>query len=62
MTSLRRVRRIIDANLNRAREGLRAVEEYARFVVEDAAATERLKTLRHDLARAASGAARHPSG
>jgi len=44
--------RILDANLNRAREGLRVVEEYARFVLEDAALSESLKSLRHDLVTA----------
>jgi thiamine-phosphate pyrophosphorylase len=42
--------RIIDANLNRAREALRVMEEAARFILNDACLTEALKTLRHDLA------------
>ena len=42
--------RIIDANANRAREALRVLEETARFALEDAALTEALKQLRHDLA------------
>ncbi len=41
--------RIIDANLNRASEALRVVEEYARFAIGDAAATARLRALRHGL-------------
>lgn len=41
--------RIIDANLNRAREGLRVLEEIARFLLEDADLTLRFKGLRHDL-------------
>lgn len=41
--------RILDANLNRAREGLRVVEEYARFVLADAGLSESIKQLRHDL-------------
>ena len=41
--------RIIDANFNRSREALRVMEEYARFVLEDQAATEALKSLRHEL-------------
>lgn len=41
--------RIIDANLNRASEGLRVVEEYARFALDDPALSERLKALRHQL-------------
>lgn len=42
--------RIIDANFNRAREALRVMEEYARFVLDDAALTESIKKTRHDLA------------
>ncbi|MBI4284233.1 MAG: thiamine phosphate synthase [Chloroflexi bacterium] len=41
--------RIIDANLNRLGEGLRLLEEIARFTLDDAALTEQLKTLRHEL-------------
>lgn len=41
--------RIIDANANRAAEGLRVVEEYLRFDLEDAHLTELCKQLRHDL-------------
>ncbi|MFH1639627.1 MAG: thiamine phosphate synthase, partial [Chloroflexota bacterium] len=41
--------RIIDANLNRASEGLRLLEELARFVLNHAPLTEKLKTLRHEL-------------
>jgi len=44
------VLRIIDANFNRAREALRVMEEYARFVMDDAALTAALKELRHNLA------------
>ncbi len=44
--------RILDASLNRAAEGLRVVEDYARFVLDDAHLTEYLKQLRHDLAAA----------
>jgi len=39
--------RIIDANANRLREGLRVAEEYARLVLGSAPATMRLKNLRH---------------
>lgn len=42
--------RILDANANRAVEGLRVVEEYLRFVLEDRALTTCCKQLRHDLA------------
>ncbi|MBX9738388.1 MAG: thiamine phosphate synthase [Phycisphaerales bacterium] len=41
--------RIIDANLNRAREGLRVVEDVARFHLNDSALCERIKVARHAL-------------
>lgn len=44
--------RIIDANTNRAREGLRCVEEAARFVLDDPDLTATAKALRHDVSRA----------
>ncbi len=47
--------RILDANLNRAREGLRVLEEYARFVLNDAIASTSIKRARHALAAAANG-------
>jgi thiamine-phosphate pyrophosphorylase len=42
--------RILDANLNRAREGLRVVEEVARFVLEEKTLQRKTKSLRHRLA------------
>src|SRR5262245_26311963 len=48
--------RILDANLNRAREALRVLEDIARFHHDDAAAAARLKEARHALdARARPG-------
>jgi thiamine-phosphate pyrophosphorylase len=44
--------RLLDANANRAREALRVLEDYCRFVLDDAGLSERLKRLRHDLAMA----------
>src|SRR2546421_10836763 len=44
--------RILDANFNRAREALRVLEDYARFVLDDAFLSGQLKQLRHDLATA----------
>jgi thiamine-phosphate pyrophosphorylase len=41
--------RILDANLNRAREGLRVTEEYLRFVRQDPRGTWVLKRWRHQL-------------
>jgi len=42
--------RIIDANLNRSSEGLRVLEDIARFLFNDVELRQRLRTLRHDLA------------
>jgi len=42
--------RIIDANVNRAREALRVLDDAARFGLNDAALCERCKALRHELA------------
>lgn len=42
--------RILDANLNRARESLRVVEDYGRFGLNDRFLTEQIKELRHELA------------
>jgi thiamine-phosphate pyrophosphorylase len=56
--------RIIDAALNRAGEGLRVIEDFARFVLDDPFCTREIKSLRHDLAEAAgvvSSADRHAS-
>lgn len=41
--------RILDANANRCAEGLRVVEEIARFSIEDEGLTGRLKGIRHDI-------------
>lgn len=43
------VLRILDANFNRAREALRVLEDYARFVLNDDTLCGSLKQLRHDL-------------
>jgi len=57
------VLRILDANANRCAEGLRVVEEIARFSLEDGTLTERLKEIRHEVRRAvrriANGALAH---
>jgi thiamine-phosphate pyrophosphorylase len=54
--------RILDASLNRAAEGLRVAEDFARFTLDDPFLTGLAKTLRHDLTTAAaaiSAADRH---
>lgn len=43
--------RAIDASANRAREGLRVVEDCIRFALDDRHLTGQLKQLRHDLSR-----------
>ena len=48
------VYRIIDANINRAQEGLRVCEELARFLLNDRALTDRLRRLRHGVVEAAA--------
>ncbi len=45
----REVLRIIDANLNRAAEGLRLLEEFARLSLNDERLSRRLKEMRHVL-------------
>ncbi len=50
--------RIMDANANRAREGLRVMEDVARFALGEAALTKELKRIRHDLADALAPAER----
>ncbi|MEK7309721.1 MAG: thiamine phosphate synthase [Planctomycetota bacterium] len=41
--------RIIDVNANRAREASRVIEDYARFVLEDAELSVRARNIRHRL-------------
>lgn len=43
------VYRILDVNFNRAREALRVMEEYCRFVLNDPVLSGRAKQLRHEL-------------
>ncbi|MEZ6068115.1 MAG: thiamine phosphate synthase [Planctomycetaceae bacterium] len=45
------VYRTLDAAANRAREGLRVLEDHARFHLNDAVLSQRLKLLRHELAQ-----------
>ena len=44
------VLRILDAAANRAGEGLRVIEDFLRFVLDDRHLTSLCKELRHDLA------------
>tara|TARA_R110002072_G_scaffold42064_22_gene119247 strand:- start:146805 stop:147893 length:1089 start_codon:yes stop_codon:yes gene_type:complete len=46
---------MIDANLNRTREGLRVIEDCARFVLDDGDISRACKDARHDLRTAIDG-------
>ena len=52
---MREIYRVLDANLNRLREGLRVLEEVSRFVLDDGEMTAGFKDLRHRVTAAASG-------
>ena len=39
--------RLLDAAANRGREAIRVLEDYVRFILDDAGLTQRLKTFRH---------------
>ncbi|MEW6556972.1 MAG: thiamine-phosphate pyrophosphorylase [Elusimicrobiota bacterium] len=45
----KKILRIIDANLNRTKEGLRVVEDFARFVLEETKLSSEIKRLRHQI-------------
>jgi thiamine-phosphate pyrophosphorylase len=47
-----KIERLVDANLNRLKEGIRVVEDIARYIYDDTLLTPRLKTLRHQLQKA----------
>ena len=48
-SEIKGVLRIIDANINRAKEGLRVCEEVTRFIACDRGVTSRFKAIRHKL-------------
>ena len=49
-----KIERLIDANLNRLKEGLRVVEDVCRYIHNDTLLTPQIKTLRHQLQSAYS--------
>lgn len=53
------VLRVLDAAWNRTREGLRVVEDYTRFVLDDRHLTNQLKQLRHELTSAMASVPLH---
>lgn len=46
--------RLIDANLNRAKEAVRTLEDICRFLLDDAVAAAELKSIRHEITLAAT--------
>ncbi len=44
--------RVIDANLNRATEGLRVCEDFVRFIENDKKTAGQFKSIRHDIVQA----------
>lgn len=50
-----KILRMIDANINRATEGLRVAEDVVRFVLDDDRSTLRLKHARHEIVRLLRG-------
>ena len=47
MTNDERIYRVIDANLNRLKEGLRVVEDVRRYGFDDLTLAKKIKNLRH---------------
>ncbi|RJO64337.1 MAG: hypothetical protein C4540_04305 [Candidatus Omnitrophota bacterium] len=47
------INRILDANINRAKEGLRVCEDICRFVLDNARLTSGLKQIRHGIEKTA---------
>jgi thiamine-phosphate pyrophosphorylase len=58
----RKILRVLDANLNRALEGLRVAEEVARFVLEEPDLQRKVKSVRHDVLKLGKAALAAPSG
>jgi thiamine-phosphate pyrophosphorylase len=48
--------RIIDANINRCREGLRVIEDCLRYVLNDAALYKKIRSIRHNTDKILRGA------
>lgn len=46
-----KIARLIDANLNRLKEGIRVIEDINRYIFDDQTLTASLKSLRHRLQR-----------
>ena len=46
---MRKIARLVDANLNRLKEGLRVCEDISRFILNEKRLTSSFKTLRHKI-------------
>ena len=55
MSQAKPLYRIVDANFNRAKEGLRVCEDVSRYVWNRPTLTKSFKGLRHDLTQVATG-------
>jgi hypothetical protein len=49
MKNKKNIYTLIDANVNRAKEGLRVIEDVSRFIISDKKTTSKLKNIRHDI-------------
>lgn len=47
-----KIERLLDANLNRLKEGIRVIEDVNRYIYDDKSLSKTLKTLRHKLQQA----------
>jgi hypothetical protein len=52
--------RVIDANINRVKEGLRVCEEITRFILDSKSLTNDLKKIRHEIDPLAAAFRRNP--
>ena len=55
MTDKHEIARIIDANFNRAREGIRVLEDSVRFIQNNRELAKKLKDIRHGITDAVKG-------
>jgi thiamine-phosphate pyrophosphorylase len=49
MSKIKKILRVIDANFNRSKEGLRVVEDVFRFVLENESLRKKARRIRHQL-------------
>jgi thiamine-phosphate pyrophosphorylase len=52
---MKHIYRIIDVNLNRSKEGLRVVEDFSRFILENGKLAVTIKNLRHRIDKISRG-------